>query len=430
MSKSGIYQQIFDADLTLGSGVKAVIPGEPLNPELGYVIVHESTDSNSPKELLGEFVIPPNKRKSYELAEALFDNYDLLSSVRDDITPEENAEIDDLLEYIVDREPMRIAREFIAKENGRKFTDASWYALVRESWFRRFATASSPSVSGFEHVFLGEWNASKNSVGGLHWWYFYLQKMDKIEYGGARYGNATSGLVTPEVATMTFSWDVGSRKIVKNVGGFFVGPSVEGLMAMGMVRAWAETAASNIARIEGAEIELRLFKGPDDRSIITFFPVFKRVLVGIPAIPAAPPPSSPVSDSVSNGIAQDMVEGPIRLVSAVVNPEGDDTGKEKISVMNMFSTGTVSLEGWRVVGPNNSFIEFGDVDLEAGSMQTFTLPARGSLQLSNKGGEVKVLNPDGGIVHRVRYSRSSARSQGAILYWDGRDDLIVKEANV
>lgn len=433
---TNIYQRIFDADIKEGSGIRAVLKGEESYAKNGYIVINESVKEPSPGGLLSDVNIPPEKQKSYDLAAALFDNYDLLSSVRDDITPEENEEIDELLEYIVDRAPMRIARDYISEVTGRKFTDPSWYAFVRETWFRPFAIEETPTCTGFEHVFLGEWYASNNSVGGVHWWYFYLQKSQKIDYKAAKYNNTASGLCTPQVATMNYFWKIGERTIEKKVGGFFVGPSVEGLMAMGMVRGYAESAATNMAIIDGAEIELRLYKSPDGRSFVTFYPILKRVLCSM-VLPSATGSAESSGKSASgdtqnpangNGDAEVIVDGPIRLVSAMANPEGDDAGKENVTMMNMHGSGAANLRGWRVVGPNKSFIEFGDVELEVGSTQTFVLPASGSLQLSNKGGEIRVLNAEGGIVQKVRYDRSSARVKGAVLFWDGDASLVVKEA--
>lgn len=152
------------------------------------------------------------------------------------------------------------------------------------------------------------------------------------------YNNAESGLITPQVATMSFSWNIGERTIEKKVGGFFIGPSVEGLMAIGMVRGYAQSAATNVAVIEGAEIEPRMYKSPDSRSIITFYPIFKRVLVSSTVATSTPsgarpmPRPMPAPNGDDGAAAEAIVNGPIRLVSAMANPEGDEAGREKVSL--------------------------------------------------------------------------------------------------
>lgn len=415
---SDIYQQIYDADISAGSGVQAILKGSPL-PSSGYVIVSEAVDKTKVADVLSDVVIPDSKKRSYQLAEALFDNYDLLSSIPDEITGQEESEVDELLEYIVDRAPMALARQYIEKGSGRPYSDTAWYALVKETWFRPFSIGSSPTRSGWEHVFLGEWKAGANTVGGLHWWYFYLSKMDKITYGGAKYGNADSqsGLVIPEIATLTFSWNVGARSIYKKIGGFFVGLSVEGLMAMGMVRASNATTAPNIAVIQGAEVELKMFKSPDSRSVNTFYPIFRRALI---TVNPPPPPPKKITANKNGGLSGLS----IRLISVVANPEGFDQGSERVTLLNVTPGTSVNLQGWKVVGPNKSALSFGNVVLETGNAQTFKIPGKGSLQLSNKGGTISVVDISGAIAHSLTYDGAAARQQGAVLVWDGSSNLV------
>ena len=431
---ANVYQQILDIDITEASGVRALVKGDPSKKTEGHVRVHESTGTSQAKNLFQNVEIPAHKLKSYKLAEALFDNYDLLSSVADDITPEEDKEVEDLLQFVIAQAPMKLARDYIASRTGRVLSDEAWYAKVRETWFRPFAVGSSPTRSGFEHVFLGEWKSGGNSVGGLHWWYFYYTKMDSIEYRGAIYDNTQEGFIIPEIATMSFSWEVGGQKLFKRIGGFLVGPSVEGLMAMGMVRASDDAAAPNVAVLEGAEIEFRMFKSEDRRSVNTFFPVFKRVLMGTTAqrtivdepdvTTTTVPAREPVRVTVPGGGKVEESTGGVRIIGALVNPEGDDAGRESVTLMNLFGKESVNLKGWRIVAPNKSFMEFGDVELVSGESMTFQFPARGPVQLSNRGGTISLLDGAGNTVQSVVYEREVARVQGLVLMWDRARKLI------
>jgi len=47
---------------------------------------------------------------------------------------------------------------------------------------------------------------------------------------------------------------------------------------------------------------------------------------------------------------------------------------------------------------------------------TVSLP-KGSMQLSNKGGEITLLTPDGKVAHRVSYSKAQARREGEMIYF-------------
>lgn len=430
-----IYQQIYDIDIAQSGGVPAVLPGQPVDEKIGYVIVNESFDPSRPSQVLQKVVIPESKRKSYELASRLFDNYDLLSSIPDVITASEQQEVDDLLLHVVKTAPMELARNYIVSRSRRSISDEAWYALVKEAWFRPFAVGSSPSRSGFEHVFVGEWKDSDNSVGGLHWWYFYNEMMNDISYNGAIYdiSDPDSGLAAPELATMTFSWNIGGRRIYKRIGGFFIGPSVEGLMAMGMVRSSSDAAPPNIAYIEGMEIDLKMFKSPDGRAINTFYPVLVRVVMGqqLPSPPNTTDPGSNTGETTGPGIPVGPDENVaeknkgLRIISVKANPEGNDEGREMVTIINMFGDGVVNLRRWMVQGPNKSVLTFGDLSLERGEARTFVVPVRGSLQLSNKGGKITLMKPDGSVEQTVDYDGKVARVQGGVLVWNGLNNLVL-----
>lgn len=422
MSLTNIYQQIYDADIASASGLPALVTGESTSEASGYVVVTESEQASSVEDVIATHLIPPSKQRSYQLAEALFDNYDLDSSIPDDITFEEAAEVDDLLMEIVDSPPMALARKFIEAGSARTLTDQSWYARVKDTWFRPFTVSSSPTRSGFEHVFLGE--AKDGKVGGLHWWYFYLNKMKDTDYRGAVYSNVAQGIAIPELATLSFTWNVGGQRLVKDIGGFFVGISVEGLMAMGMVRAAEDAPAPNIVVLQGAEVELKMFKSDDRRSVNTFYPVFRRTVSTVrtsttdTSADLAPAPSE--SKAVANGTEQSAV----RLLAVMANPAGDDTGRENVTMINV-SMQRALLLGWSVVGPNQSALKFGEVWLEPGEARTFQVPSKGSLQLSNKGGQIKVVDAKGRVVQTVQYSSEAARVQGGVLLWNVAGELVL-----
>ena len=398
-----------------------MLPTEPRNENVGYVVVNESTSASS-QELFSNLFIPDNKKRSYELASALFDNYDILANVADDITPDEFREIDELMDFVIDTSPMKLAKEFYDSFRSEPLSRELWYTLIRNNWFRSFQIGSSPTRSGFEHVFLGEVKGSK--VGGLHWWYFYLNKMKDIVYKNASYSNTTGrvGLITPEVVTMSFSWTVNGRLIQKPVGGFLVGLSVEGLMALGMVR--ANSNASNIAIIDGVEYDFKMFKSPDGASINTFYPIVRRLVSGgIPSSGANGTTSKTTTTRAPADPAKTSSTG-VKILSAVVNPEGVDENRELFTLINT-SSKAVSLEGYRLIGPNKSFMILGEEVLEPGYTQTFNVAPRYNLQLSNKGGTMELVDADGNSLHKVSYSKEDAKIQGGVLGWDMGDKLVI-----
>lgn len=279
---------------------------------------------------------------------------------------------------------------------------------------------------------MGEWNARKNTVGGLHWWYFYENRMKDMKYEGADYriSDPASGLPTPHIATMSFTWSVAGQRLKKPIGGFLIGPSVEGVMAMVMVRASNEAAAPNVAILEGMDLEWKMFKSNDRRSISTFYVVLRSVVLSPERTnePTVAPPrednGQPGGDAMQTAAPADDVGG-MRILSVIANPEGADEGREKLTMMKMFGKLRTNLSGWVLRAPNRTALTFGDVSLERGEARTWTIPARGSLQLGNKGGEIQLARPDGAIEQTVEYERDVAKIQGGVLVWDENSNLVL-----
>ena len=63
------------------------------------------------------------------------------------------------------------------------------------------------------------------------------------------------------------------RPLYEPIGGFWIGCSIEGLMALGTVR-FFERGRIETA-INGARYEIELYRSPDGRSLRTFFPRFR-----------------------------------------------------------------------------------------------------------------------------------------------------------
>jgi uncharacterized protein YukJ len=91
---------------------------------------------------------------------------------------------------------------------------------------------------------------------------------------------------------------------------------------------------------------------------------------------------------------------------ALVNPIGDDPGKEVVVIGNTTSA-TVDLTGWSVLDKNNASDALAGVLLPAGGSVSIVLSGNGA-QLSNKGGTIRLLNPAGVLVHAVSYSKADA----------------------
>ncbi len=109
------------------------------------------------------------------------------------------------------------------------------------------------------------------------------------------------------------------------------------------------------------------------------------------------------------------VDSPVRIIAALVNPLGDNEGKETVTLINTGSA-NVSLEGWFLLDTMNNRYVLSDQSnvMSPAATTTITLP-KNSIQLSNKGGEIRLLNRDGKVVHRVSYTKVQAQEQGRTL---------------
>ncbi len=422
-----IYQEIWNADQT-GSGVKPILDNQNGDPAQGYVKVAAVATGEREFQVLSDVQIPASKMRTYDLVRALFDNYALAETDPEFETPQEREEVHNLLSAIVDTAPMQVARQYVENSTNTVVSSERWYATLLELWFRRFSKGGDPDLSGFEHVFVGEQEGGK--VQGYHFWYkYYLDdglastiersrlpgfKDDRIVYLRGQYGNGQEKF--PESVTISFKWDAPDydrgalRPLTKPKGGFYVGCSVEGLMAIGTVRAHLGARAPKEAAINGARYDLKLFRSDNNQNIRTFYPVY----LG----PAGDDTGSSSGGTTPRGEqppTPDTIESPVKIIAALVNPLGEDPGKEMVTLLNT-GTARVSLEGWFLLDAMNNRYVLSDQSnlLTAGATTVITLP-KNSIQLSNKGGEIRLLNRDGKVVHRVSYTKGQAQEQGRTL---------------
>lgn len=103
--------------------------------------------------------------------------------------------------------------------------------------------------------------------------------------------------------------------------------------------------------------------------------------------------------------------GAIRVVAALVNPSGREAGSETISLLNI-SNDELNLGGWQIQDSRGRTDTIGDVSIAAGVMQTFVLR---SAKLTNSGGSISLLTPEGELMEQVNYSASDARREGWLV---------------
>lgn len=418
-----IFQEIWSADMS-GNGVPALRPGEQKDEAIGYVIVDErSTEVGSDHNVIAEVVIPEEKQTTYILCHNILDNYALERASTELIKPEETQEELDFIQAILPTQPIQVARRYMEQSLSLNISDEALASIIRETWFKYGTAGNQRDATGFEHVFVGEQAKDASKIGGYHYWHkYYLDdggrqfdledpQLDRMEYLGTKYGGAEQpekGILIPEVITLSLVWnapggDGGTGRILtKPIGGFFVGLSPEGLIALGLVR--CRTNSGKEGFINGAKYSLDLHRLDDEpNSIRTFFPRFVR---------------SDTTEIIDGGDATESDDsgdvkiqpGSFKIVSAMVNPENPEGGREFLQIIN--TTNEVStLKGWKVVAPNNKIYVLSDVKVAPGDIHKYTLPSS-SGELRNKGGEIHFISASGKLAQISTYTEEQGSREG------------------
>jgi uncharacterized protein YukJ len=101
-------------------------------------------------------------------------------------------------------------------------------------------------------------------------------------------------------------------------------------------------------------------------------------------------------------------EGTVRIVAALVNPEGGTPEDETVTLINL-SPSRVSLNEWKILDRDDHALVL-DGHIGAGGTRPFRLPQE--VQLGNKGGMITLLDNNGLKVHGVSYTKKQAQREG------------------
>ena len=286
-----IYQEIWDADQQY-RGVRALRAGQAVDDDArrhGYVVVDERTEaSGRDHRVLAEVAIPAEKEDSYQRVARLFNNYTLDQTKDERDFPDEEQEVQEFLEAIHRCPPMEVARDYAARQSGREISHKEWWSILQRTWFEQFNDGGNRDLSGFEHVMVGE--QKKGKVQGYHFWYKYhldehfrahdaeggaeLDLLDFLTWKG-RHGEDTPDVVTFSYVWRAFDYEARQfRRLTKPIGGFWVGPSAEGQMAIATIRFLGEAQAPRTAVINGHRYNLPVYRSPNKRNLRSFFPEY------------------------------------------------------------------------------------------------------------------------------------------------------------
>ncbi len=99
----------------------------------------------------------------------------------------------------------------------------------------------------------------------------------------------------------------------------------------------------------------------------------------------------------------------VRIIAALINPEGHDYGLESVTLLNT-TPDSLDLDGWAIVDKNKKRVYLSG-SVGAGETIRITLSGKDA-QLSNKGGIITLLDQKGLKVDGVSYTKKDASKSG------------------
>lgn len=103
----------------------------------------------------------------------------------------------------------------------------------------------------------------------------------------------------------------------------------------------------------------------------------------------------------------------VKIVGALVNPSGTEQGKEQVILANMLYE-EVTIKGWYLEDKLKRQMKLPNITIPYAQTVTITLSGY-DVQLSNKGGMIRLLNTQQREVDKVNYTRSSASKEDNII---------------
>ncbi|NIJ54538.1 DUF2278 family protein [Dyadobacter arcticus] len=166
-----------------------------------------------------------------------------------------------------------------------------------------------------------------------------------------------------------------------------------------------------------------------DGGILFYFPSLNRWAVILLAFqsqfntlnPATLHTDDVTGHRITSGTGEDPdqptdVDGDVVIVGALVNPKGNEEGKEKVILMNTTDE-PISLDGWQLLDRlRNPFIINNATIGAAGTLEVI-IPAASNLALGNKGGTISLLNKQGIKTSGVQYTKQQAQNEGRVIHF-------------
>ena len=442
-----IYQELWDLDIQPENNGCTVTSRGPdsewINPDADVKLDEQKELSSrggddAPNPLIAEFNTDKLNRKTYLALKALMNNYVFNARQSEDHLGDnsvEDTEIETFLDEILNTAVMKMAFDYIKEDLGESIDATEFRAVTKRLWFDIYTNYYNnnpvPFSSGFEHIVVGESksNPSDRGIGGYHSWlkYLYDQESGRVNFNGYNYDNklgnsSPQGASVPHVATISMTYEsldmdgrpMGRKR--KDMGGFFVGPSPECQIAMPVVAYYesingqffvgsgttAREQTEKKVEIHDAVYHLVLYlETREDQTrgdrLRSFFPKFQRLKDG----------SSLVTDP-------DNIQGDIVIVSMLANPIGSEEGKEWVEIENRTEE-IINLDGYQFIDHKNRPEPLSmDIEPDKRLRIMVSRSTPDSMQLTNSGGTVSIIDSTGSLISKVTYPKSS---NGELLFF-------------
>ncbi|MEZ5039268.1 MAG: S8 family serine peptidase [Saprospiraceae bacterium] len=135
------------------------------------------------------------------------------------------------------------------------------------------------------------------------------------------------------------------------------------------------------------------------------------VLAAQASLPTPAPIEAPGEEDPMPSPIATKAGAPIRIVAALVNPKGKETGAETISLLNV-SDKDIDLDAWQIKDNRGRVDNIANVSIPSGVMLTFIL---NNVKLTNSGGNLQLISPDGQVVEAVSYTASDTPKEGWLV---------------
>lgn len=121
-----------------------------------------------------------------------------------------------------------------------------------------------------------------------------------------------------------------------------------------------------------------------------------------------------VSGGTTPADTPSVLEQDVVIVGALVNPRGDEDGKEKVILLNT-TENDIELSGWKLVDRNRNEFTITNVNLSAGGTTDIRISRGSVFKLGNNGGTISLLNGDNIKVAGVQYTKEQASKEGRVI---------------